>query len=50
MDVGTFSQDRLVYAVRFANGLLMGCLEGELAPRDGAGSGGRLDSERRGSP
>lgn len=32
VDVGTFLQDHLVYAVAFDNGRLVGCLEGELQP------------------
>lgn len=32
VDIGTFLQDRLVYAVLFENGRLVGCLERELAP------------------
>lgn len=32
--IGTFLQDRVVYAVHFANGRLVGCLEHELASLD----------------
>lgn len=32
VDIGTFLQDHIVYAVHFENGRLVGCLERELAP------------------
>lgn len=34
VQIGTFLQDHVVYAVHFENGRLVGCLERELAPLD----------------
>ena len=40
VDHGTYLQDRVVYAVCFDNGRIVGCLEPELARRDDESAGG----------
>ncbi len=40
VDHGTYLQDRVVYAVCFENGRVVGCLEPELARQDDESAGG----------
>ncbi len=44
VDIGTFLQDHLVYAVFFENGRLVGCLERELAPLEEGRAGEDLET------